>query len=138
MRFPSLISALEDHQLIGRACKHRDMFSLPVLTHEDLTTSYEQFKSYYLNTLILLSHIFYLLFVVVLRVQTLNHSGGYYDEATPVPIPNTEVKLISVDNTRLATAREDRSLPDYITPSPLNGGGVFHCVEHVNLIFQVF
>ena len=110
MRFPSLISALEDHQLIGRACKHRDMFSLPVLTREDLTTSYEQFKSYYLNTF--LSYLITLAYVV-LRVQTLSHSGGYYDEATPVPIPNTEVKLISVNNTWLATAREDRSLPDY-------------------------
>ena len=117
MRFPSLISALEDHQLIGRACKHRDMFSLPVLTHEDLTTSYEQFKSFIQNTLILVScpYLFPLTYVV-LRVQTLNHSGGYYGEAIPVPIPNTEVKLISVDNTRLATAREDRLLPDLTSP----------------------
>ena len=29
------------------------------------------------------------------------------DEGPPVPIPNTEVKLISGDNTWLATARED-------------------------------
>ena len=48
----------------------------------------------------------------VLRVQTFNHTGGYYREATPVPIPNTEVKLTGVDNTRLVTAREDRLLPD--------------------------
>ena len=33
------------------------------------------------------------------------------DEDTPVPIPNTEVKLISVDNTWLATAWEDRTVP---------------------------
>ena len=121
MRFPSLISALEDHQLIGRACKHRDMFSLPVLTHEDLTTSYDNssllFKTHSLS-------VFYLTYVV-LRVQTLSHSGGYYGEATPVPIPNTEVKLTSVNNTRLATAREDRSLPDYMTPLSQYGEGVF-------------
>ena len=30
-------------------------------------------------------------------------------EGPPVPIPNTEVKLCSADNTWLATAREDRS-----------------------------
>ena len=30
-------------------------------------------------------------------------------EGPPVPIPNTEVKLCSADNTRLATARKDRS-----------------------------
>ena len=33
------------------------------------------------------------------------------DEGTPVPIPNTVVKLIYADNTWLATAREDRSMP---------------------------
>ena len=46
--------------------------------------------------------------------KALIHSGGYYREATPVPIPNTEVKLAGADNTRLATAREDRLLPDLI------------------------
>ena len=39
-------------------------------------------------------------------------SGGNGWEATPVPIPNTEVKLPRADNTWLATAWEDRSLPD--------------------------
>ena len=29
-------------------------------------------------------------------------------EVPPVPIPNTEVKLFYVENTRLATTREDR------------------------------
>ena len=33
------------------------------------------------------------------------------DEGPPVPIPNTEVKLISGDNTWLATAREDSTAP---------------------------
>ena len=33
----------------------------------------------------------------------------YCDEGTPVPIPNTVVKLIYGDNTWLATAREDNS-----------------------------
>ena len=46
-------------------------------------------------------------------MKTLNHSGGYDDEATPVPIPNTEVKLVGVQDTWLETARENRSLPDY-------------------------
>ena len=32
-------------------------------------------------------------------------------EGPPVPIPNTEVKLTSVDNTLRATVREDRSTP---------------------------
>ena len=35
-------------------------------------------------------------------------------EAPPVPIPNTEVKLISVENTWRATAWEDRAVPTQI------------------------
>ena len=42
----------------------------------------------------------------------LDFSGGYDKEATPVPIPNTAVKLFCADNTWLVTAREDRSPPD--------------------------
>ena len=38
-------------------------------------------------------------------------AGANGDEVTPVPIPNTEVKLISVENTWLATAWEDRAVP---------------------------
>ena len=38
-------------------------------------------------------------------------AGVYYDEVPPVPIPNTEVKLIRADNTWRAAAREDRSMP---------------------------
>ena len=37
--------------------------------------------------------------------------GVDYGEVPPVPIPNTEVKLISADNTWLETAREDRYSP---------------------------
>ena len=47
-------------------------------------------------------------------MKTLNHSGGYNREATPVPIPNTEVKLVGVQDTWLETAWENRSLPDYM------------------------
>ena len=44
----------------------------------------------------------------------LTPSGGYNREVTPVPIPNTVVKLSCADDTWLVTARENRSLPDYI------------------------
>ena len=44
-------------------------------------------------------------------------SGGHSEEVPPVPIPNTEVKLLSVDNTWRATAREDRTLPEQRTRS---------------------
>ena len=41
-------------------------------------------------------------------VKTVLIVGVDCDEGPPVPIPNTEVKLICADNTWRATAREDR------------------------------
>ncbi len=43
----------------------------------------------------------------------INHArvGVFSDEGPPVPIPNTEVKLISADNTWLEAAREDKAMP---------------------------
>ena len=41
----------------------------------------------------------------------LNAVGVFNGEGPPVPIPNTEVKLTSAENTCLATDREDRSMP---------------------------
>ena len=38
-------------------------------------------------------------------------SGGNNEKATPVPIPNTAVKLLSADDTWVETPRESRSLP---------------------------
>ena len=37
--------------------------------------------------------------------------GVFDDEDPPVPIPNTEVKLIGAENTWLETAWEDRAMP---------------------------
>jgi hypothetical protein len=37
--------------------------------------------------------------------------GGFSGGATPVPIPNTEVKSSSADGTALVTGWESRSLP---------------------------
>ena len=37
--------------------------------------------------------------------------GAYDDEGPPVPIPNTEVKLISAENTWREAAWEDRTVP---------------------------
>ena len=39
-------------------------------------------------------------------------SGGNNEKDTPVPIPNTEVKLLSADDTWTEGSRESRSLPD--------------------------
>lgn len=40
--------------------------------------------------------------------------GGDSKEVTPVPIPNTEVKLFSADGTPWETAWESRTPPEYI------------------------
>src|SRR4029077_12084109 len=46
--------------------------------------------------------------------------GGHRSRVTPVPIPNTEVKLATADGTAWATAWESRSLPGiFIDQSPL-------------------
>ena len=39
------------------------------------------------------------------------HGGDDRREVPPVPIPNTEVKLVDVDNTWLETAWDDRKTP---------------------------
>jgi hypothetical protein len=39
--------------------------------------------------------------------------GGYTEEVTPVPIPNTEVKLFRADGTVGATLWESRTLPGF-------------------------
>src|SRR5258708_28658815 len=46
--------------------------------------------------------------------------GGHRSRVTPVPIPNTEVKLATADGTAWVTAWESRSLPGlFSTTSPL-------------------
>ena len=39
-------------------------------------------------------------------------SGGDSKEEPPVPMPNTEVKLLNADDTWWVTARESRKLPE--------------------------
>ena len=40
---------------------------------------------------------------------------------TPVPIPNTKVKTLAADDTRAATPRESRRLPDFFIKEKLPG-----------------
>ena len=97
-------------RLIGARCKRGDTFSQRILIGRGL--------------FLLLHHTEFSLsisFVQFLRV------GAYCDEVTPVPIPNTAVKLIRVDDTRLVTARESRSVP----AQRLNGSHrlPFNCIR---------
>ena len=46
------------------------------------------------------------------RGEEPNKSGDNDGEDPPVPMPNTVVKLSDADDSQLATARENMSLPD--------------------------
>ena len=39
------------------------------------------------------------------------------EEVPPVPIPNTVVKLLGAENTWLETARENRAMPTFSSPT---------------------
>ena len=80
--------------LIGLMCKRGDTFSLQVLIGRGLFL-----------LLLTLSSPSALRFISSFIV------GVYGAEVTPVPIPNTEVKLCCEDDTWLATARETISMP---------------------------
>ena len=51
------------------------------------------------------------LLCLVLRVRS-QEFGDNCKEVPPVPIPNTVVKLLSVEDTWWVTARENRTLPE--------------------------
>ena len=62
-----------------------------------------------------------------------NAVGVFNGEGPPVPIPNTEVKLTSADNTCLETDREDRSMPTqrvWRRSNPLKFASLAQQVEH--------
>ena len=51
------------------------------------------------------------------------------DEVPPVPIPNTEVKLISAEDTWLEAARENRLMPALRKNHPI--GWFFHIYIYI-------
>ena len=82
--------------LIGLMCTRGDTFSLQVLIGRGLILlcRFVSFSLFNFESTPLFSSV-----------------GVYCDEGPPVPIPNTEVKLIHVDDTWLVTARETKSVP---------------------------
>ena len=109
-------------RLIGQRCKHGDVFSLLVLIGRGLD-------------LLLLTPLILPLFgfqgFVALKKYIV---GVNCYEDPPVPIPNTEVKLIYVENTWLVTAREDRTMPTQkskeINLTLLTYSSIAQSVEH--------
>ena len=45
-------------------------------------------------------------------------SGGVLEEATPDPIPNSEVKLLGADGTAREAVWESRTLPGFFSEEP--------------------
>ena len=90
-------------RLIGQKCKRGDTFSLLVLIGRGL----DLLGLLTLRSLSLtkLYSVFRVLFPCNLIV------GVDCCEVPPVPIPNTEVKLVYVENTWLVTTWEDRAMP---------------------------
>ena len=64
--------------------------------------------------------------------------GDNSEKVTPVPIPNTVVKLLSADNTWRATAREHRTSPELRKSPSIDGDFLYreNSVEK-NLIAEV-
>ena len=65
----------------------------------------------------------------------MTQSGGHSEEVPPVPIPNTVVKLLSVENTWRATARENRTLPEQINGRSEYASSVIH-IGYILCIFS--
>ena len=70
------------------------------------------------------------MFVVQFSVTEGNVVGAVNAQGPPVPIPNTEVKLCSAEDTSRETARENRSAPTPRKGETLNGG-VAQLGEHL-------
>ena len=103
--------------LIGRECKCGNAFSGPILIgrgldqgrcENDALCGFEGAEKHRFKT----------------KKQEKKFSGGNYEKDPPVPIPNTAVKLLSAENTRTETSREDRSSPDLYEPRIRIGYGV--------------
>ena len=91
-------------------CKNGDIFSLAVLIDRGLDlTSHSNHKPYGDATDMGWVYTFRNNLYSVFRVyKALNIVGVDGGEGTPVPIPNTAVKLTCADNTWLVAAWEDR------------------------------
>ena len=95
---------------IGRECKHSNVLSGPVLIGRGLDQKRDR-KTDGSSPSNEDSHVYARKYYIVLNVQNF---GGNNGKDTPVPIPNTAVKLPGADDTWMETSRKNKSLPDYI------------------------
>ena len=84
-------------------CKCGNVFSLPVLIGRE---AWPQNNSHNL-----FEHFYVLVVQIVLPLSVKRFFGGNSKEETPVPIPNTEVKLFCADGTAREAEWESRTPP---------------------------
>lgn len=60
--------------------------------------------------------------------------GGNSEKVTPVPIPNTVVKLLCADDTWRVTARESKSSPELFIKQLVVRLTAFLCVDNLHII----
>ena len=101
-------------RLIGLMCKHCEVLSLQVLIGRGLI------QEYYVRISLSLHEITQKKICSVLKVLSKSIVGVDGDEVPPVPMPNTEVKLISVKDTWLVTTWENRTMPTQRTEKSFN------------------
>ena len=97
-------------RLIGGRCTHGNVFSQAVLIAlETLLTMAEPAPAFGMmrnnasqSALPVSTKNSLLLNLLLSQYPTPFFEGGYCEEATPVPIPNTAVKLLSADGTAIA------------------------------------
>ena len=78
-------------------------------------------------------------------INIVRKCGGDSKEDPPVPMPNTEVKLLNADDTWRVTARESRKLPQQIWPvgqevktRPFHGCNASSILARVTIINKPF
>ena len=70
----------------------------------------------------------YIWIVIIARLE-IHFFGGDGKEATPVPIPNTEVKPSKADDTAAVRQWESRTLPGYKKTRWSKDQRVFYCLN---------
>ena len=108
--------------MIGRRCKHGNVFSRPVLIGRGLgILARARYGRLRVTRLRDLNAVAPLIGVAAMSKVSGGHGGG----ATPVSIPNTAVKPARADGTWGETPWESRTLPEFSQKKPLPMEGLF-------------
>ena len=71
------------------------------------------------------------------EIRNIQFFGGDSEEETPVPIPNTEVKLFSADGTAREAVWESRTPPNLFNPESDPDSGFFFAETLRNVLCDI-